>query len=153
MNIPTDIRTMAVTLCLAFGLAGYVGASELWWCDEAVPVSADGADFCRGEMAFYANKAARDSRTEKDAADVAKADAVRTGPTRVAHTSVAGYSNSARSFFVEMANLSDPGMTPYAGFSSSLAQGVVPEPTSGLLMLWGAMMLGLARKRGFLKGE
>lgn len=38
-------------------------------------------------------------------------------------------------------------MTPYTGFNQLTTQTVVPEPTSGLLVALGMMLLGLKRKR------
>lgn len=37
--------------------------------------------------------------------------------------------------------------SPYSGFSSFTSANVIPEPTSGLLLAIGMMMLGLKRKR------
>ena len=39
------------------------------------------------------------------------------------------------------------GTSPYSGFSNFSTSNVIPEPTSGLLLAIGMMMLGLKRKR------
>lgn len=44
-------------------------------------------------------------------------------------------------------NLMNPTTSAYSGFSSFTTSNVVPEPTSGLLVLFGMMALGLKRKR------
>ena len=44
-------------------------------------------------------------------------------------------------------NLMNPTASAYTGFSSFTTSNVVPEPTSGLLVLFGMMALGLKRKR------
>ena len=43
-------------------------------------------------------------------------------------------------------NVMNPTASAYSGFSSFTTSNVVPEPTSGLLVLFGMMALGLKRK-------
>lgn len=44
-------------------------------------------------------------------------------------------------------SIMNPTASAYTGFSSFTTSNVVPEPTSGLLVLFGMMALGLKRKR------
>lgn len=44
-------------------------------------------------------------------------------------------------------SIMNPTTSAYSGFSSFTTSNVVPEPTSGLLVLFGMMALGLKRKR------
>ena len=88
-------------------------------------------------------------------------------------TSLAGYETSSWSFFIELKNgqslvadtsgtsisydlasiyISASSMDPVSstygvGSSATYAGGAVPEPTSGLLVLIGGMLLGLRRKK------
>ena len=119
-----------LAMALAFGLMGFAGASELWWCEVASPATAGGAD-----------KATPGSAGTRP-----------TDSTGLMRSKIDGHDSSAWSFLTELAasagggDVSAPQATPYADLSNVLSQDVVPEPTGGLLVLLGAMALGLRRK-------
>lgn len=69
---------------------------------------------------------------------------VTKGPVGTAKGAVS-YSDLSASVFIDA--FETPSVSPYTGFATFTTANVVPEPTSGLLVLIGALALGLKRKR------
>lgn len=136
-----------LAIAFSFGLMGLAGASELWWCEGVSPTTANGAGL-EGRVAMpFANKSG-----DRAGAGRAALGSAGARPTDLTRTKIDGHDSSTWSFLTELAasvggeDDTAPQATPYADLSNVLSQVVVPEPTGGLLVLLGAMALGLRRK-------
>lgn len=138
-----------LAIAFSFGLTGLAGASELWWCEGMSPTTANGAGF-EGRVAMpFANKSGGNAGAAKALGSVGDRSTDSTDLTR---TKIDGHDSSTWSFLTELSvsvggkDDSAPQATPYADLSQAMSQDVVPEPTGGLLVLLGAMALGLRRR-------
>lgn len=162
------MKKILVGACVAFA-AAFANASELWWT-----VSQPASDFSWDTAKIYATANGTNFGETTAIDEVSSAWMDKAG---FAVTDIDGHMSSGTSFYVELwkqgewvatsytnlygdkgvgtvglgalsASIGDGMSTPspYTGFSSFTAD-VVPEPTSGLMVLLGLAALGLKRKR------
>lgn len=155
----------------AVAMAGLSQASELWWTINNPTVDGETAG-AWDTAKLYANTT--DSNVRGTLIDqISAEDLSFLGGTK---TDLGGYASSAYSFYLEIFNgsqlvgasvvgqvasydslvtagairsgdiMGGGTASPYTGFSS-FTTNVVPEPTSGLMILLGLAALGLKRKR------
>lgn len=163
-----------ITMALVAACATFAGASELWWtiADDATYSGTGLSDWSVAK--FYASA---DGKTVGGTQVGSNLSKEKIGELTYVATDISGYDSAAYSFYVELCNsegnrlgssyvsatqgavaytdvagaLYRGGMdtstpTPYS-FSQFTSAEVVPEPTSGLLLLIGFAGLALRRKR------
>lgn len=166
-----------LTFCLVAALAaGFASASELYWqLNEASKLDGDeelsfdnvvyatlyrsnnglsnsssdtGNNFALQKVAYNSDNIGEtfitDQITSSDSSRYFFVELTTAGGERVASTDLVAY--SALTDYIYNGGMATPPSSPYTGFSGFTAE-VIPEPSSGLLVLLGMMALGLKRKR------